>query len=108
MTALRPHTRSLRADITRLAGTMPGPMLARALGCEYSTLRTIASEVGVSIRFDPARSALVEIKCVVAADVAAKLSTEASARERKADDLGGEIISAAVRDGIVGAVLGDR
>jgi hypothetical protein len=122
------HTRSLRADIRRLAGTMPAGDLARRLGCSPGSLRTIASEMKVSLRapprdddagrpgtddravarIDAGRARLVEIKTLVGADVATKLTVAATERGKSIGGLLAEVATILATEGLVGAVLGDR
>lgn len=129
MTVNRQHTRSLREDIQRLAGTMPATDLCRKLGCTGGTLRTIASELGVSTRFggttadpdrpgtddravariDAQRPRTIELRGIVlSAEVHAKLRLEASGRNVSVESLVAKMASMIAIDGLVGAVIGDR
>lgn len=125
----RNHTRSLREDIKRLAGTMPAPDLCRKLGCSPGSLRTIASEVGVSIRFpgrpadsdrrgtddravariDATKPPTIELNgIIVSAEVAQKLTIEATERGTSLRALVAQLVSHIALDGITAAVLDER
>lgn len=129
MNSLRPHTRSLRADIRRLAGTMPATDLARQLGVPYGSLRAYASKDRVSLRcperdgdaerpgaddyavarLDARRGASIELNGIIlTAEVAAKLTQEATARGTSLKGLVARLVSVIAADSLVAAVLDVR
>lgn len=129
MTRDSAHTPTLRAEIRRLAGTMPIADMARRLDCFPSTIRAIAAEEGISLkipggdggdprpgpddkvvsRLDALRSRVIEVNgLLLSADVAAALTKEAVARGTSLKALSASVLSLIALDGLVGAVLDDR
>lgn len=122
------NTRSSRAEIRRLAGTVPADEICRRLGVSYGRLRNLASEMGVSIRFgaesdfvrpgaddravarlDAARSRTFELRGVtLSAEVASVLRQEATTRATSLEALVARLVSMVALDGIVAAVLDER
>jgi len=122
------NTRTTRAEIRRLAGTMPSRDISRRLGISRGTLRNLASEMGISLRFGPDREverpaaddrAVARIDAtkartielngiIVSAEVAQKLTVEATERGTSLRALVAQLMSYIAIDGMTAAVLDDR